>query len=86
MNYSHDGHRLPLLFFFISNKSSVLCLVTQLYPTLCDPMDCSPPGFSVLGNSPGKNTGVGCHALLQEIFLTWGWNPGLLQNIKLIFS
>ena len=28
-------------------------------------MDCSPPGSSVHGNSPGKNTGVGCHALLQ---------------------
>ena len=31
--------------------------------TLCDPMDCSPPGSSVHGDSPGKNTGVGCHAL-----------------------
>ena len=29
----------------------------QLCPTLCDPMDCSLPGFSVLGNSPGKNAG-----------------------------
>ena len=28
-------------------------------------MDCSPPGSSVHGDSPGKNTGVGCHALLQ---------------------
>ena len=28
---------------------AVLCLVTQSYPTLCDPMDCSPPGFSVHG-------------------------------------
>jgi len=26
-------------------------------------------------DSPGKNTGVGCHALLQEIFLTQGSNP-----------
>jgi len=26
---------------------------------------------------PGKNTGVGCHFLLQGIFLTQGWNPGL---------
>ena len=33
-------------------------------PTLCDPVDCSPPGSSVHGESPGKNTGVGCHALL----------------------
>ena len=31
-------------------------------------MDCSPPGSSVHQDSPGKNTGVGCHALLQGIF------------------
>ena len=41
------------------------CLVAQLCPTLCDPMDCSPPGSSVLGDSPGKNIGLGCHFLLQ---------------------
>ena len=29
----------------------------------CDPVDCSPPGSSVQGDSPGKNTGVGCHFL-----------------------
>ena len=29
-------------------------------------------------NSPGKNTGMGSHSLLQVIFLTQGWNPGLL--------
>ena len=55
----------------------MLYLVTQSCPTLCDPMDCSPPGSSVHGDSPGKNTGVGCHALLQEIFPTQGSNPGL---------
>ena len=44
---------------------------------LCDPMDCSPPGSSVHGDSPGKNTGVGSHILLQEIFPTQGSNPGL---------
>ena len=37
----------------------------QLCSTLCDPKDCSPAGSSVHGHSPGKNTGVGCHALLQ---------------------
>ena len=42
-------------------------------------MDCSPPGSSVHGDSPGKNTGVACHALLQGIFPTPGWNPGLLN-------
>ena len=43
-----------------------------------DPVDCSPPGSSVHGDSPGKNTGVGCHALLQGIFPTQGSNPPLL--------
>ena len=32
---------------------------------LCDPTDHSPSGPSVHGDSPGKDTGVGCHALLQ---------------------
>ena len=48
----------------------VLCLVIQSCLPLCDPMDCSPPGSSIHGNSPGKNPGVGCHALLQGIFPT----------------
>ena len=52
-------------------------LVTQLCPTLGDPMDCSPPGFSVHGDSPGKNTGIGCPALLQGIVPTQGSNSGL---------
>ena len=34
--------------------------------TLCDTMDCSLPGSSVHGDSPGKNSGMGCHALLQR--------------------
>ena len=54
-----------------------VCLAIQLCLTLCNPMDCSPPGSSVHGNSPGKNTGVGCHALLQQIFPTQGSNPSL---------
>ena len=49
--------------------------VTQSCPTLCDPIDGSPPGSSVHGDSPGKNTGVGCHFLLQGIFPTQGSNP-----------
>ena len=46
----------------------VQCLVTQSSPTLCDPLDRSPPGTSVHGDSPGKNTGVGFYVLLQGIF------------------
>ena len=50
----------------------------QSYPTLCNPMDYNLPRYSVHGNSLGKNTGVGCHILLQGIFLTQGSNPCLL--------
>ena len=51
-------------------------LVAQTCLTLCNPMDCSPTGSSLHGDSPGKNTGVGCHALIQEIFPTQRLNPG----------
>ena len=56
----------------------VLCLVAQSCPTLWDPMDCSPKGFSVHGYSPDKNTGVGSLSLLQRIFPTQESNWGLL--------
>ena len=42
-------------------------------------MDCSSPGSSVCGHSSGKKTGVGCHALLQDIFLTQGSNKRHLR-------
>ena len=45
------------------------CLVMS---SLCKPMDCSLPVSSVHRDSPGRNTGVGCHSLLQGIFLTQG--------------
>ena len=48
-----------------AENSCVLCLVAQSSPALYDPRDCSPPGSSVHGDSPGKNTGVGCHTFLQ---------------------
>ena len=54
-------------------------LLLQLCLTLCDPMDCSLPGTSVHGDSPGKNIGVGFHALFQGIFLTQGSNPCLIS-------
>ena len=56
---------------------AVWCSVIQSRPTLCNPMDCSQPGSFVHGDSPGKNTGVGYHALLQGIFPTQGLNSGL---------
>ena len=52
-------------------KSEVKVKVTQLCPTLCDPMDSS-------WNSPGQNTGVGGLSLLQGIFPTQGSKLDLL--------
>ena len=78
---SANRHFLPLLTHKLSLHEALLACVCakslQLCPTLCDPMGCSPPGSPVHGDSPGKITGVGCHALLQGIFLTQGSNQCL---------
>ena len=63
----------------------VLCLVTQSCLTLCDHIDCSPPGSLVHGDSQGKNTGVGCHARLQGIFPTQGLNPRLPHCRQILY-
>ena len=43
------------------------------------------PGSSVHGDSPGKNTGVGYHALLQGIFPTEGSNPGFPHCRQILY-
>ena len=57
--------------------------VTQSCPTFCDAM-----GHRLLcpWNSPGKNTGVGSHSLLQEIFSTQGLNLGCLSWLVDFFT
>ena len=60
-----------------------MCLVTQSCPILCDSMDCSSP---VHGDSPSKNTGVGCHALFQGIFPTQGLNLGVLGFLAVMYG
>ena len=62
-------------------RCTIMCcvvLVAKLCPTLCDPV-VSP------WNSLHKNTGVGGHSLLQEIFLTQGLNRGLLHCKQMLF-
>ena len=80
---SYQGFSSILL--IAENLSSVMCLVAQFCPTVCESMDYSPPGFSVHGNSPGKNTGVGCHGLYQGIFPTQGLNPCLLHCRQILY-
>ena len=55
-----EGRSKRTLWFLVRVTMWVLCSITQSSPTLCSPMDCSLPGFSVLGDSPSKNTGVSC--------------------------
>ena len=47
------------------NKHVAAAAAAKSCPTLCDPRDGSPPRLPRPWDSPGKNTGVGCHFLLQ---------------------
>ena len=71
-------------FEFEIETSAVLRFVAQSCLTL-QPHDCSPQVSSVHGDSPGKNTGVGYHALLQGVFSTQGSNPGLLNCRQILY-
>ena len=62
-----------------------MCLVAQSCQSLRDPMDCSPPGSSAHRDSPGKNTGVRCHALLQGTFPTQKSNSGLSHCRQILY-
>ena len=68
---------LPGIISFYSHNNvmrvKVKLVVTQAYPSLCEPMDCSLCSW----NSPSKNTAVGGPSLLDGIFLIQGSNPGL---------
>ena len=70
---NEEATELNTLYPCVHAQSLQSCL------TLCEPRHCNLSGSSIHGDSPGKNTGVGCHALLQGIFLTQGSNPGLLH-------
>ena len=65
---NHDGvitHIEPDILECMVKWALGMCcsvIVVQSWPALCDSMDSRPPVFSVLGDSPGKNTGVGFHA------------------------
>ena len=51
----------------MTHAAATAAKLLQSCQTLCNPIDSSPLGSSVPGDSPGKNTGVGCHFLLQCI-------------------
>ena len=62
-------------------------LIVKSCPTLCDTMDYSPMDYILCPwDSPGKNTGMVCHFLLQEIFPTQELNPGLLHYRQILYQ
>ena len=61
------------------------CLLARLCPTL-QPRGLQPAKLLCLWDFPGKNTGMGCHFLLQGNFLTQGWNLHLLHWQKILFN
>ena len=62
-----------------------MSLVTLSCPTLWDTINYSLPGSFIHEDSPGKNSGVGCHALLQGIFPIQGSNPGLPHCRQILY-
>ena len=54
----------------------------QLFVT---PWPVAPQAPLSMGFFSGKNTGVGCHFLLEGIFLTQGWNPRLLFGGRILY-
>ena len=83
-----------LEFFWQACIAFVIKAINVCYAVLChsamgslwDPTDWSQPGSSVHGDSPGKNTGLVCHALLQGIFPTQGLNPGLPHCRRILYE
>ena len=62
-----------------------MCVHCSVMSDCLWPMDCSPLGSSVHGDSPGKNIGMGCYSLLQGIFATQGSNLGLPHCRQILY-
>ena len=60
--------------------------VTKSCPTLCDRMDSSPARLLCPWDFSGENTGVGCHFLLQGIFLTQGSNLWATREAPIVYN
>ena len=74
---------IPLWLTGCQRPTCVHSRLLQSFPTLSNPLDCSPSRLLCLWDSPGKNIGVDCHALLQGIFQTQGSNLCLLSLLHM---
>ena len=81
LSSSSSSHLAYSLGFIIYDVHSCSVVSNSLWPHGLY----SPPGSSVHGDSPGKNSGVDCHAPLQGIFPTQGLNPDLLHCRRILY-
>ena len=80
-----QGHATASWIRIAFRSPTSITTVLESSLTLYDTMDCSPARLLRPWNSPGKNTGVGCHSLLQGNFLTQGSNPGLRHCRQILY-
>ena len=71
--------------FSVGKRCAVLCLVIQSYPTLCDPVDYSPPGSSLHGILQAKILQWVAMPSSRAIFPTQGSKPGLLYSKWILY-
>ena len=88
--FPHLGHYRYCIEFPVLYSRSLLaiyfiCEKLVAQSCLCNLRDYNRPVFLCPWSSSGKNTGVGCHALLQEIFPTQGSNLGLLHCRQILY-
>ena len=80
--YTNEHHSLNARFATIIFTLLLLSNVRLFHK----PMNCSSPGSSVNGISQARNITMGCHFLLQGIFLTQGSNPRLLHCRQILYN
>ena len=85
LSHTREVFNCNLLRYFLRPFLFLLLLCCAVFSHCRVQLFVTPPGSSVPGDSPGKNTGVGCHALLQGIFPTQGSNPGLLYCRRILY-
>ena len=84
---THHRDTGAVLSHWVMSRIQVLYLVAQSCLTLCYPLDCSPPGSSVHGDSPGKNTDWSVFPCPpQGIFPTQWLNPGLSHCPQILYQ
>ena len=75
-----------MLFLFNLRSFTMQCVLSRFSCVdSLQPYELWPTRFLCPRDLPGKNTGVGCCALLQEIFLTHGLNLGLLHCRQILY-